>query len=938
MNTRIYHHAHTHRLRLALVAGTLFLALLAVWFQTAVAQDATPTPPDDTAVIELPTGSPLHPTFPILDKDGANVLNSGNPVSTMQTCGSCHDADFIVTHSFHADVGLNEFTTAGETANGRVWDSSPGLFGKWNPLTYRYLSPEGDAITDLTTADWISLFGARHVGGGPAITSRDGDPLSNLPATAGLMDTQATDPTTGNLVPWDWAESGVVEMNCFLCHTPTPNNEARIATLRAGDFQWANTATLLGTGIVEQVNGAWQWNETAFGEDGELTKDFVIIHDPTDQNCAQCHGLVHVDAQTPLILNDCSPSQWSTITTGQIFSPQRLSSSGVNLENKEDLNRSWDIHAERVVGCTDCHYSLNNPVFYQEDAESKPDHLVFDPRRIDLGEYLYRPLHEFAKGQSSQGTLAPEFNNTLRRCESCHSIDNTHDWLPYKERHTAVLSCETCHTPHMYGPARQSNDWTVLRTDSSPQTVCRGVEGSGATFSNALITGFDPVLLPRLNADGTSSLAPHNLITSWYWVYGEPARPVPLNKLQAVWLDENNQYPAEIVSAFDANGDGTLDNSELIIDTDAKEALITGRLQAQGLDNPRITGEVQPYNISHNIAHGDWATQECADCHNDNSRITQPMLLASQIPGGVMPTFFNSDTTAVTGKLTTDEEGQLYYQPQTNSEDDKVASLYILGHDSVYWIDWLGALIFLGTMVGVVAHGGMRILAARRQPQQHDPELRDVYMYSVYERLWHWLQTLVIFILLFTGLIIHRPGQFGIFSFRYVVLVHNVMAFILVVNAALAAFYHLASGEIRQFLPQPRGFFNDAIVQAKYYLKGIFRGEEHPYEKTRQRKMNPLQQATYFGLLNVLLPLQVITGILMWGAQRWPDIAAMVGGLPYLAPFHTMISWLLASFIVAHVYLTTTGHTPTANIKAMIMGWDEVEVHSSGSATAQSAD
>jgi hypothetical protein len=30
---------------------------------------------------------------------------------------------------------------------------------------------------------------------------------------------------------------------------------------------------------------------------------------------------------------------------------------------------------------------------------------------------------------------------------------------------------------------------------------------------------------------------------------------------------------------------------------------------------------------------------------------------------------------------------------------------------------------------------------------------------------------------------------------------------------------------------------------------------------------------------------------------------------------------------VMHVYLTTTAHTPLAGIRAMIVGWDEVEVH-----------
>jgi thiosulfate reductase cytochrome b subunit len=72
----------------------------------------------------------------------------------------------------------------------------------------------------------------------------------------------------------------------------------------------------------------------------------------------------------------------------------------------------------------------------------------------------------------------------------------------------------------------------------------------------------------------------------------------------------------------------------------------------------------------------------------------------------------------------------------------------------------------------------------------------------------------------------------------------------------------------------------------------------------------------------------VITGVLMWGAQRWPTLAASLGGLPVLAPIHTLIAWLFGSFMVMHVYLTTTGPRPLAGIKGMVMGWDEVEAQS----------
>jgi thiosulfate reductase cytochrome b subunit len=84
----------------------------------------------------------------------------------------------------------------------------------------------------------------------------------------------------------------------------------------------------------------------------------------------------------------------------------------------------------------------------------------------------------------------------------------------------------------------------------------------------------------------------------------------------------------------------------------------------------------------------------------------------------------------------------------------------------------------------------------------------------------------------------------------------------------------------------------------------------------------------------VLLPLQILTGALMWGVQQWPEAAGALGGLPFLAPFHTLVAWLFASFIVAHVYLTTTGATPLEAIRGMVTGYEEVEVHEKGDGNA----
>jgi thiosulfate reductase cytochrome b subunit len=640
--------------------------------------------------------------------------------------------------------------------------------------------------------------------------------------------------------------------------------------------------------------------------------------------------VVHTDTKAPLTLEACDLDQPQTATTGQVISPQRIGDSGLNLQDKRSLSRAWDVHAERGLKCTDCHYALNNPIHAQDAASSRPSHLVYDPRRLEIGEYLERPDHNFARGESAQYTVDADKKGSMRRCESCHDSASSHSsWLPYTARHLEVLACESCHIPDLYAPALSSIDWTVLDASGNAVTECRGVEGSSTI--TGLVQGFQPVLMQRTNVDGGTLLAPYNLVSSWYWVYDDPsgaAYPVRSLDLQAAFFmggDEARTYAPEIVKGFDADGDGQLSKDELRIDSDAKRDLVASRLAALGLRNPRIEGQVQPYSVNHNVARGEWATRDCRSCHDDDSLITQPLQLSGGAPGGVTPTFVRDGNVSASGAILRGDDGALLYQPQPQAD-----GIYVFGRNRVNWVDWVGALSFLGVLLAVSIHGGLRLVAAVRRPRHSPTATKRVYMYQAYERFWHWLQTVTIILLLFTGLIIHRPDMFGIFSFGGVVLVHNVLAAILVINAGLSLFWHVVGGEIRQYIPRPYGFFDQAILQAKYYLSGIFRDDEHPFEKTRDRHLNPLQQITYFGILNVLLPLQIITGALMWGVQQWPQYAESLGGLPFLAPFHSLVAWLFASFIVAHVYLTTTGHAPLSGIEAMVTGWEEVDVHAAG--------
>jgi thiosulfate reductase cytochrome b subunit len=107
-----------------------------------------------------------------------------------------------------------------------------------------------------------------------------------------------------------------------------------------------------------------------------------------------------------------------------------------------------------------------------------------------------------------------------------------------------------------------------------------------------------------------------------------------------------------------------------------------------------------------------------------------------------------------------------------------------------------------------------------------------------------------------------------------------------------------------------------------YYTVGIFKGSEHPVEKYPERKLNPMQRTTYFLLKVVLFPFQIITGLVY---LYYNSLGGAVS-LEKIAFLHTAGSFCFLAFLIIHVYLATTGETVLSHFKAMVTGWEEVEV------------
>jgi hypothetical protein len=252
-----------------------------------------------------------------------------------------------------------------------------------------------------------------------------------------------------------------------------------------------------------------------------------------------------------------------------------------------------------------------------------------------------------------------------RRCESCHSLEGTHDWLPEPARHFNAVACESCHVPKLEMGARQAIDATVMQPDGTPLISYRGIDDTDlADPAMAYITGYRPLLRVGKSALGRNQVLPYNLVSEWYWADGDSHAPVAPAQLRAAWL-AGDGYAPEVLETFDANGDGKLDRQELRLDDNTRLMLIKERLRAAGVHNPVVRGEVRAYHIHHNIRHGDQVNRDCSACHPDAKAALPRFDLAPYVPGGVKPVLV-TDRTEITldGNWETTADGALKFAPE----------------------------------------------------------------------------------------------------------------------------------------------------------------------------------------------------------------------------------------------------------------------------------
>ncbi len=643
-------------------------------------------------------------------------------------------------------------------------------------------------------------------------------------------------------------------------------------------------------------------------EGGKLRREDLRIGRPGNERCASCHGVVSAGAAPVAVPEafELPPEDgrtWSlTQGEGAIVSPQRMSASFLNLEGKQAATAPWDVHAAKLLACVDCHHARNDPRRTGLEQAALPS-LKSDPRRPSTGEFLVRPDHALARAA----------------CRSCHAPLAVHDFLPYRARHMQVLGCTACHVPGPMGPALEMIDATAVTAGGTPVLVYRNVErGEGEPLNAALVRPLRPLYVLRTEADGARRLAPVNVVSRWRWVAGADRTEVPFATVVRAWREGDGWAPA-VLAALDADRDGALAAAELRLDTPAEVEVLATRLRALGVADPAVAAVMEPHPLAHGVVGRDRALRDCGACHGAESRLGGTYALASWLPGGVPPRPPAGGGIELAGTLAAAGGGLVLERAP-----DALPGLHVLGRSRRASLDTAGLLVFTLVLGGVLLHGAARVVLRRRAPAAPPAApVREVHVFGRYERLWHWIMAGSGLGLIATGLVLRGGAGAGLAA---TVALHNVLAVVLVANAALSLFWHVTTAAIRSFLPAPRGLLGRILEHLEWQTRGIFRGHPHPGAPEGQ-KLNPLQQLTYLALLNLLFPVQIATGAAVWAVGHWPSVAEAVGGLSVVAPVHALGSWLFLSFFTLHVYLVTTGPTVGAHLRAMVTGYQRVPRH-----------
>jgi len=211
------------------------------------------------------------------------------------------------------------------------------------------------------------------------------------------------------------------------------------------------------------------------------------------------------------------------------------------------------------------------------------------------------------------------------------------------------------------------------------------------------------------------------------------------------------------------------------------------------------------------------------------------------------------------------------------------------------------------------------------QPTAVISQRSGMYLNPLPVRIWHWLNALGFTLLILTGFQIRYNDLLSVMSFEAAIKTHNWIGFVVIANYFVWLGFYLFTDQIKVYHPElnAQKFYNKTFAQMRYYSFGIFMGEQSPHRVRPLDKFNPMQSMTYQIVMLIVVPVQFVTGLLLWNIEGFERWVSMLGGVRVVDTVHVLIFIFFISFIFIHAYMGALGHTPSAHFKEMITGYED---------------
>ncbi|MGL5318353.1 MAG: Ni/Fe-hydrogenase, b-type cytochrome subunit [Bacteroidales bacterium] len=192
--------------------------------------------------------------------------------------------------------------------------------------------------------------------------------------------------------------------------------------------------------------------------------------------------------------------------------------------------------------------------------------------------------------------------------------------------------------------------------------------------------------------------------------------------------------------------------------------------------------------------------------------------------------------------------------------------------------------------------------------------LREVYVWELPVRIFHWVNAFCITFLVITGFLIAFPisitqgegaQQIG-YWFGYTRFAHLTLGIIFILNFLVRIYWFFAGNAYAKW--------NTYIPLTKRQWKGIIDTIKVDVFLLSPKPIydighNSLAATTYFGIF-ILMIVQAVTGLAMWapssdypGAEPLEGLLLQMGGFFIVRNLHYVVMWFFIFFVVAHVYL-----------------------------------